>query len=78
MPTRVGHGASDARRVPASSGSDGFFLVIVSGLEAGTGPVSLLIIPQPLHQLTCRPSSSVMITGIRGAHSRVYQLDEER
>ncbi|MGW0941053.1 sacsin N-terminal ATP-binding-like domain-containing protein [Streptomyces sp. NPDC002623] len=58
--------------------SDDFFLVIVSGLEAGTGPVSVRIIPQPLQQLTCRPSSSVTVTGIRGAHSRVYQLDEER
>ncbi|MFC5253414.1 sacsin N-terminal ATP-binding-like domain-containing protein [Streptomyces nigrescens] len=58
--------------------SDDFFLVIVSGLEAGTAPVSVRIIPQPLQQLTCRPSSSVTITGIRAAHSRVYQLKEER
>ncbi|WP_424877657.1 sacsin N-terminal ATP-binding-like domain-containing protein [Streptomyces sp. SLBN-8D4] len=58
--------------------SDDFFLVIVSGLEAGTAPVSVRIIPQPLQQLTCRPSSSVTVTGIRGAHSRVYQLEEER
>jgi hypothetical protein len=58
--------------------NDDFFLVIVSGLEAGTGPVSVRIIPQPLQQLTCRPSSSVTVTGIRGAHSRVYQLEEDR
>lgn len=58
--------------------SDDFFLVIVSGLEAGTAPVSVRIIPQPLQQLTCRPSSSVTIPGIRRAHSRVYQLEEER
>jgi hypothetical protein len=57
--------------------NDDFFLVIVSGLEAGTGPVSVRIIPQPLQQLTCRPSSSVTVTGIRAAHSRVYQLEEE-
>ncbi|MEU5485464.1 hypothetical protein [Streptomyces mirabilis] len=58
--------------------SDDFFLVVVSGLESGAGPVSVRIIPQPLQQLTCRPSSSVTVTGIRGAHSRVYQLEEDR
>ncbi|MFE4336221.1 hypothetical protein ACFRQM_44765 [Streptomyces sp. NPDC056831] len=58
--------------------SDDFFLVIVSGLEAGTAPVPVRIIPQPLQQLTCRPSSSVTVTGIRGTHSRVYQLEEDR
>ncbi|WP_258382572.1 hypothetical protein [Streptomyces sp. NTH33] len=58
--------------------NDDFFLVIVSGLESGAGLVSVRIIPQPLQQLTCRPSSSVTVTGIRGAHSRVYQLKEDR
>ncbi|WP_326613474.1 hypothetical protein OG949_34845 [Streptomyces scopuliridis] len=57
--------------------SDDFFLVVVSGLEAGTAPVSVRIIPQPLQQLICRPSSSVTVSGIRDAHSRVYQLEEE-
>lgn len=56
--------------------SDDFFLVIVSGLESGTAPISVRIIPQPLQQLTCHPSSSVTVTGVRGAHSRVYQLEE--
>lgn len=58
--------------------SNDFFLVIVSGLEAGTAPLSVRIIPEPLQQLTCRPSSSVMISGIRDAQGLVYRLEEER
>ncbi|MET7716428.1 hypothetical protein [Streptomyces sp. NPDC005407] len=58
--------------------SDDFFLVIVSGLEAGTAPLTVRIIPQPVQQLTCRPSSSVMISGIRHAQGLLYRLEEER
>ncbi|KOV65610.1 hypothetical protein ADL01_26985 [Streptomyces sp. NRRL WC-3618] len=57
--------------------SDDFFLVVVSGLEAGTAPVSVRIIPQPLQQLTCRPSTNVTVTGIKDAQSLVYRFEEE-
>jgi hypothetical protein len=73
-------GRSSCRsRIRIGPASD-FFLVIVSGPKARTVPVSVRVISQPLQQLTCRPSSSVTVTAIRGAHSRVYQyqLEEER
>jgi hypothetical protein len=57
--------------------SDDFFLVVVSCLEAGTGPVSVRIVPQPLQQLTWRTSGNVTVSGVRGAQSLVYRFEEE-
>ncbi|GAA2430349.1 hypothetical protein GCM10010433_33460 [Streptomyces pulveraceus] len=55
--------------------SDDFFLVVVSGLEAGTAPVIVRIITQPLKHLPYRPSGNVMVSGIRGAQSLVYLFE---
>ncbi|MGW2106476.1 hypothetical protein [Streptomyces sp. NPDC001948] len=55
--------------------SDAFFLVVVSGLEAGTAPVTVQIILEPLKQLPYRPSGNVLVSGIRGAQSLVYPFE---
>ncbi|MFC9399196.1 sacsin N-terminal ATP-binding-like domain-containing protein [Streptomyces sp. NPDC057027] len=55
--------------------SDDFFLVIVSGLEAGTAPVQVRVILEPLKHLPYRPSGNVLVSGIRGAQSLVYPFE---
>ncbi|WP_329112115.1 hypothetical protein [Streptomyces sp. NBC_01353] len=55
--------------------SDAFFLVVVSGLEAGTVPVTVLIILEPLKHLPYRTSGNVLVSGIRGAQSLVYPFE---
>ncbi|MGW2896731.1 hypothetical protein ACWDAO_19440 [Streptomyces sp. NPDC001212] len=55
--------------------SDDFFLVVVSGLEAGTAPVTVRIILEPLKYLPYRPSGNVLVSGIRGAQSLVYPFE---
>ncbi|WP_223777274.1 hypothetical protein [Streptomyces sp. 135] len=55
--------------------SDDFFLVVVSGLEAGAAPVTVRIILEPLKHLPYRPSSNVLVSGIRGAQSLVYPFE---
>ncbi|MGW7638249.1 hypothetical protein [Streptomyces decoyicus] len=52
--------------------SDDFFLVVVSGLEAGTAPVTVRIILEPLKHLPYRLSGNVLVSGIRDAQSLVY------
>ncbi|QMU75699.1 hypothetical protein GXW83_08060 [Streptacidiphilus sp. PB12-B1b] len=60
-----------------ASESEEFFLVVVSGLEAGGAPISVRIILKPLQQLTCNPSGNVTVTGIRAAQSIVYRFGQE-
>ncbi|MFF2962483.1 hypothetical protein ACFVT1_26915 [Streptomyces sp. NPDC057963] len=55
--------------------SDAFFLVVVSGLEAGTAPVTVQIILEPLKHLPYRPSGNVLVSGIRGAQSLVCPFE---
>ncbi|MFF2205161.1 sacsin N-terminal ATP-binding-like domain-containing protein [Streptomyces sp. NPDC058145] len=55
--------------------SDDFFLVVVSGLEAGTAPVTVRIILEPLKHLPYRPSDNVLVSGIRGAQSLIYPFE---
>ncbi|MGW2677857.1 sacsin N-terminal ATP-binding-like domain-containing protein [Streptomyces sp. NPDC001436] len=59
--------ASEVER--ADSGSE-FFLVVASGLAAGSVP-TLRLIPDPLRQLAIRPSSSVTLNGIKKSGSLV-------
>ncbi|MFJ8691795.1 sacsin N-terminal ATP-binding-like domain-containing protein [Streptomyces roseolilacinus] len=58
-----------------AAASDDFFLVVVSGLEAGSTPITVRIIPQPLKHLPYRPSGNVMVSGIKGAQSLVYSFE---
>ncbi|MGW7021491.1 hypothetical protein ACWGGS_19460 [Streptomyces decoyicus] len=55
--------------------SDDFFLVVVSGLEAGTAPVTVRIILEPLKHLPYRLSGNVLVSGIRDAQSLVYPFE---
>lgn len=55
--------------------SDDFFLVVVSGLEEGTAPVTVRIILEPLKHLPYRLSGNVLVSGIRGAQSLVYPFE---
>ncbi|MER7540563.1 hypothetical protein ABTX77_38220 [Streptomyces sp. NPDC097704] len=55
--------------------SDDFFLVIVSGLEAGTAPTTVRIILDPLKHLPYRLSENVLVSGIRSAQSLVYPFE---
>lgn len=49
--------------------------MVVSGLEAGTAPVTVQIILEPLKHLPNRPSGNVLVSGIRGAQSLVYPFE---
>ncbi|MGG8480656.1 sacsin N-terminal ATP-binding-like domain-containing protein [Streptomyces lividans] len=49
---------------------DDFFLVVVSGLQRGTGvPTTVRIVLDPLRKLSARPSGVVTLTGVRGCRS---------
>ncbi len=54
---------------------DDSFLVVVSGLEAGTAPVTVGIILEPLKHLPHRPSGNALVSGIRGVQSLVRPLE---
>jgi hypothetical protein len=54
-----------------------FFVVVVSNIEGANARPKVRIIVDPLHQLTMTESSSVVFTGIREAHSLVYDLGLE-
>ncbi|WP_406222855.1 hypothetical protein [Streptomyces decoyicus] len=55
--------------------SDDFFLVVVSGPEAGTAPVTVRIVLEPLKHLPYRLSGNVLVSGIRDAQSLVYPFE---
>ncbi|MFE7397284.1 hypothetical protein [Streptomyces sp. NPDC057557] len=55
--------------------SDDFFLAVVSDLEAGTAPVTVRIVLEPLKHLPCRPSGNVLVSGIRTAQSLVHPFE---
>ncbi|MFD1275702.1 hypothetical protein [Streptomyces kaempferi] len=55
--------------------SEDFFLVVVSGLEEGTVPITVRIILEPLKHLPYRLSGNVLVSGIRGAQSLVYPFE---
>jgi hypothetical protein len=47
-----------------------FFLVVVSGLEAGAGErAKVRIILDPLRELTAHPNANVTLSGVRGCRS---------
>jgi hypothetical protein len=64
---------TDAEVRRAMSGDD-FFLVVVSGVEAGSVEHKVRVIAQPLAQLQKRDHREMRLGGIRSARSLVYNL----
>jgi hypothetical protein len=52
--------------------TEDFFLVLVGNVEEGESDPEILIISDPLNQLTMRPSGSVSLSGVRKANALRY------
>jgi hypothetical protein len=52
--------------------TDDFFLVLVGNVEQSDADPEILIITDPLNQLTMKPSGSVSLNGLRHANALRY------
>ncbi|MBK3592654.1 MULTISPECIES: hypothetical protein [Streptomyces] len=50
-------------------------IVVVSGSEAAAAPVTVRIILEPSKHVPYRPSSNVLVSGIRGTQSLVHSFE---